>query len=175
MRKPLWFCGLSLLSLCFLTEASEADVFVRGPFGGTWVAVTPPQTGPGVLVQAPGVQVQLQQPPPPSPIVVVPQTPPPPPGPIVVVPQPPLPPPSVVVPLKPLTHREFAKIFRPIPGNYQVVLIHPGSGAPVNVSFTLPPGNPRVRVHPRELVFDYGRHEVEIRFAIHGKVKVITR
>ena len=85
------------------------------------------------------------------------------------------PPPSIVLPVKPLTHQEFAKIFQPLPGNYQVVLIHPGSRQPVQVSFTLPPGNPRVRVHHRDLVFDYGRHEVEIRFALHGKVRVISR
>ena len=67
MRTTLWFCGLSLLGLCLWTGTGEADVIVRGPFGRTWVAVTPSPSGSGVLVQAPGVQVQTQQPPPPMP------------------------------------------------------------------------------------------------------------
>ena len=72
--------------------------------------------------------------------------------------------------------QEFARIFKPLPGKYEVVLIHPGNKRPVNVCFTLPDGCPRVIVHHRELVFDYGRHhEVAIRFALGGRVRVVTR
>jgi hypothetical protein len=50
-----------------------------------------------------------------------------------------------------------------------VQLIHPLTGCPVDVCFTLPPGSPhRVRVQRRELEFDYGRQEVEIRFDRQG-------
>jgi hypothetical protein len=122
-----------------------------------------------------------------QPPVVVPGGPPP-----VVVPQPPVPvpapvppgaivpvppnPPVVLTPAPPMTHREFARIFKPMPGRYEVVLIHPGSRRPVHICFTLPEGCPRVRVHHRELVFDYGHHhEVVIRFALAGRVRVVTR
>jgi hypothetical protein len=84
--------------------------------------------------------------------------------------------PVVVTPAPPLTHQEFARIFKPLPGKYEVVFIHPGSRRPVNVCFTLPDGCPRVLVRHRELVFDYGRHhEVVIRFALGGRVRVVTR
>jgi hypothetical protein len=186
MRKPWWLCCLSLLGLCAWAGTGAADVVVRGPFGHNWVVVAPPAYGPGVVVQAPGVRVQVQEPPPlvvqpppvvvqPPPVIVRPVQPPvivqPPP----VIVQPPPQPPVVVLPTRPLTHQEFANVFQPLPGTYTVALIHPGSRAPVNVTFTLPPGVPRVRVLHRALVFDYGRHEVEIHFAIHGKVRVTTR
>ncbi len=186
MRRTTLWCGLSLLGLCAWTGTSAAQVVVRGPFGRTWVAVQPTPTG-GTVVKAPLVLVQTGPPvvvPPPPPVVI--QQPPPP---VIVQPPPPQPlvqppppqqlvvppPPAVVLPTKPLTHAEFARIFQPLPGTYSVVLVHPGSGAPVPVTFTLPAGNPRVRVLHRNLIFDYGRHEVDIRFAIHGKVKVIAR
>jgi hypothetical protein len=44
------------------------------------------------------------------------------------------------------------------------------------VEFTLPPGVPKkVRVHRRELEFDYGRQEVDVRFRPRGGVKVVYR
>jgi hypothetical protein len=46
---------------------------------------------------------------------------------------------------------------------------------PVTVAFVLPAGNPRVSYFAHSLVFDYGRHEVEIRFQIGGMVRVIER
>jgi hypothetical protein len=43
----------------------------------------------------------------------------------------------------------------------------------VTVQFTLPPGVPKkVRASRRELEFDYGRHEVDIRFLVRGRVRV---
>jgi hypothetical protein len=122
---------------------------------------------------------------PPAPVVLTPPpdvVPPPPaaiPGPIVSVPSP-LPPsaaPAVkaLVPAPPMTHHEFAQVFKPLPGKYEVSLIHPGSKCPVTVCFTLPEGCPQVKVHRRDLVFDYGRHEVHIRFALGGRVKVTAR
>lgn len=79
-------------------------------------------------------------------------------------------------PARPFTHREFAGLFQPQPGNYEVVLTHPVTCCPVKVCFCLPPGCPKkVRVHPREIVFDYGRDEVEIRFIRTGQVRVAYR
>jgi hypothetical protein len=101
-----------------------------------------------------------------------------PPAPIVSKPRPAeqadvLPPPQVLIPAtRPMTHQEFAALFKPAPGTYEVVLLHPGSKCPVTVCFTLPAGCPEVRVHRRELIFDYGRYEVEIRFQIGGRVRV---
>jgi hypothetical protein len=123
---------------------------------------------------APGLGALAQSPPVPPPPVPVPTPPGPPPG--SVVPLPPGPPPVVLTPAPPMTHQEFARIFKPLPGKYEVVLIHPGSHRPVPVCFTLPEGCPRVKVHRRELVFDYGRrHQVAIRFAVHGRVRVVNR
>src|SRR4051794_38321742 len=75
MRKYLWLGGLSLLGLCSWTAASNADVIVRGPFGRTWVQVTPATPVSGTVVRAPGVIVQAPPPGPPPGVIV--QTPPP--------------------------------------------------------------------------------------------------
>ncbi len=104
----------------------------------------------------------------PPPVVVVPAAPV---VPAPVVPPAPLPPPPA--PVRPPTIGEFAASFQPAPGTYQVTLLHPLTGCPVPVCFTLPPGCPcKVRVQRRELEFDYGRREVEIRFERHGGVRV---
>ena len=100
-------------------------------------------------------------PPPPvvTPVVVQPD------APAVVLPAP--------TPVRPPTHAEFARHFQPLPGRYEVVLLHPDTRCPVQVCFTLPPGCPKkVRVERRELEFDYGRYEVEIRFDRRGGVRV---
>ena len=136
---------------------------LAGVLGSTAVAqppgVVPPAPAPVVVPPLPPVDL-----PPPTPV---------PPG--VVVPAP-VPPAVVLTPAPPMTHQEFAHIFKPLPGKYEVTFIHPGSKRPVNVCFTLPDGCPRVRVRHRELVFDYGRHhEVVIRFALGGRVRVVTR
>ncbi len=160
---PLVPCGLSfhcrlplLLRCCRIPPAVV-------------VAVQPP-------VVAPPPPAVVPQPQPPAVVAPMPQPAPIVPGPIVPGNVVPAPPPVVLTPAPPMTHQEFARIFKPAPGNYEVVLIHPGSKRPVNVCFTLPPGCPRVRVRHRELVFDYGHHhEVCIRFALGGRVRVINR
>jgi hypothetical protein len=124
--------------------------------------------GLGALAQSPPV------PPPPVPLLPAPE----PPGAVGPPPKalPPALPPVVVTPAPPMTHQEFARIFKPMPGTYEVVLVHPGTRRPVPVSFTLPDGHPRVKVHRRELVFDYGRrHQVTVRFAVGGRVRVVNR
>jgi hypothetical protein len=84
------------------------------------------------------------------------------------------PPPQPVLPaVQAVTVAEFARTFQPAPGTYEVYLIHPGTKRPVKVVFTLPEGSPKkVKVWPRQLVFDYGKHWVKIRFALRGKVRV---
>jgi hypothetical protein len=71
------------------------------------------------------------------------------------------------------TLAEFATTFQPTPGRHEAELLHPGTGRPVKVAFTLPPGKPRaVRLSRREVVFDYGRGRVAIRFLLGGRVQV---
>jgi hypothetical protein len=73
-----------------------------------------------------------------------------------------------------MTHREFADTFKPAPGTYDVVLLHPVTNKPVQVTFTLPPGVVyNVRTFPRQINFDYGhRRDVTIRFLADGRVRV---
>lgn len=161
------------------TGGPGGGVFVKAPFVTVDVPPKYPVYYPQVPIQpgttAPGNQLPQPKPfmppadnmyivPPQQPGVVVPSQP----G--VVFPSQP----GVVVPSpKYLTHREFAQSFIPTPGTYKVTLIHPGSGCPVDVCFTLPPGCPKVRVGHRYIEFDYGHcREVEIRFALFGKVRV---
>ena len=65
--------------------------------------------------------------------------------------------------------------FKPAPGAYEVTFLHSRTKQPVTVAFELPPGNPEVSFVGHSLLFDYGRHEVEIRFQVGGKVKVTKR
>lgn len=90
------------------------------------------------------------------------------------VPPPSIAPPPAVVPLRPMTVQEFAATFKPLPGNYEVLLIHPKTCCPVKVCFTLPPGCLRkVRVTKHKIVFDYKcQRNVVIRFICCGKVRV---
>jgi hypothetical protein len=100
---------------------------------------------------------------------------PPPPGATLPPPQPiPPPPPPAVVPVHPLTVNEFAASFKPLPGKYEVLLIHPKTGCPVNVCFTLPPGCIRkVRANGHKIEFVYKcQRDVVIRFLHGGKVWV---
>ncbi len=92
--------------------------------------------------------------------------------PVVVAPAPPIVP--VEPPTRPMTVAEFARCFQPTPGHHSVWLIHPVTCRPVQVCFTLPAGCgcPKVRVHRREVEFDYGRREVEIHFRHNGTVTV---
>jgi hypothetical protein len=70
------------------------------------------------------------------------------------------------------TLAEFAGSFRPLPGTYEVTLIHPRTCCPVTICFTLPHGCPKVKVNRDELRFDYGRYEVDIEFKKKGRVKI---
>ncbi|HEY8503640.1 MAG TPA: hypothetical protein VIL46_03605 [Gemmataceae bacterium] len=85
-----------------------------------------------------------------------------------VLPAPPHPPALARIP----THREFAAAFKPAPGVYKVVVLHPRTCRPVEVCFALPFGCPKVRVGRRFIEYDYDDHEVEIRFRFNGKVDV---
>ena len=71
------------------------------------------------------------------------------------------------------TLNEFAASFAPKAGRYEVDIVHPFTGKPVKVSFTLPDGSPRrVKVQRRGLDFDYGSRQVSIRFLRDGEVRV---
>jgi hypothetical protein len=86
-------------------------------------------------------------------------------------PVPVLPPPTPLAP-RAMTLQEFACAVPPLPGTYDVLLIHSRKGCPVRVCFTLPPGCPKVRVSKHEIEFDYGRCEVQIRCRLCGKITV---
>lgn len=87
----------------------------------------------------------------------------------------PTPLPATVVPVvvtgpivldRPISHYDFARMFQPVPGNYEIVFIHPVKCCPVKVCFCLPPGCPKVCVNKRSLCFDYGHREVTIQFKL---------
>jgi hypothetical protein len=156
---------MALASALGVGGTAWGDVIVRGPFGGQITVWSPTD----VRVAPAGVVVVPTAPPP----VVVPT---PPQG----LPQPvPLPPPVVVAPVPqpaaktPITPQDFARTFQPTAGSHEVVFIHPRTRLAVMVVFDLPAGTPRVSYNANSLVFDYGRHEVEIRFAIGGRVRVV--
>jgi hypothetical protein len=72
-----------------------------------------------------------------------------------------------------MTHVEFARGFRPVAGNYEVVLLHPCTGRPVKVCFSLPHGCPEeIHVERDEIEFEYDDVEVEIEFKRDGRVRV---
>ncbi|MGE3803122.1 MAG: hypothetical protein AB7K24_00460 [Gemmataceae bacterium] len=74
---------------------------------------------------------------------------------------------------KPISHYDFARMFQPAPGNYEICFIHPVKCCPVKVCFCLPPGCPKVCVGKRSLCFDYGNCEVTIQFKIlFGRARV---
>jgi hypothetical protein len=85
-------------------------------------------------------------------------------------------PPVVIDAPRPIGPRDFAKSFVPAPGKYDVLFLHPVNGKPVSVLFQLPDGMPRkVQYVGHFLVFDYGRHKVDIHFQAGGKVTVAQR
>jgi hypothetical protein len=167
MRRTLGILVVTLASIATLAAVARADVIIRGPFGGLIVVPSSSdvQVAPGGVAVVPAPQPPL--PPTPLPVVPLPVTPLPAPPPVTPAPRP-----VVAAPVLP---QEFVKTFQPLPGAYQVVFIHPRSHQPVTASFVLPQGTPRVYYVPNSVVFDYGRHEVEIRFQILGRVKVIQR
>jgi hypothetical protein len=149
----------ALLIVALGASTGFAEVVIRTPFVTVQLgrpAAVPVRAAPVAVPQAVPVQVPvpIELPPP-----LVPAT-------------PALPPPASFQAARPMTHAEFAAGFQPLPGTYEVLLVHPGSKCAVPVRFTLPPGCPKVRVSKRELDFDYGKHEVQIRFRLCGKVTV---
>jgi hypothetical protein len=98
----------------------------------------------------------------------------PPPSVVPNLPPPAVVPPPVVLPVHPMTVSEFAASFKPLPGKYEVLLIHPKTGCPVKVCFTLPPGCLRmVRVTGHKIQFVYKHQcDVVIRFLHNGNVWV---
>jgi hypothetical protein len=157
MRTTRLIAVLALAVAAGATPA-RADFVLRVPF------VTVEVGRPGVTVQVGRVPLSFCRPAPtPAPAAVVPADQPP--SPFAV----PVPPP---VSSKALTLDEFATAFKPVAGTHEVVLLHPGSGQPVTVTFTLPEGSPQVRVLKRQIVFDYGKHDVEVHFRIGGRVQV---
>jgi hypothetical protein len=156
MRKHLVLGLAALTGLFSFGATARADVFIRVPF----VTVRVGTPGP-VIVNPPA-----------RPTVIIGQpvdVPPVEPAPRVIVQEPPA---RVVVSRAP-TLDEFAKSFQPAPGKYEVVIQHPVTCEPVKVCFTLPEGCPKkVRVHPREIDFDYGKTDVSIRFIRDGRVRV---
>jgi hypothetical protein len=94
--------------------------------------------------------------------------------PVSMQPQPqPLQPQQLARPAAP-THLDFANTFQPMPGQYQVLVLHPFTLQPVTVTFRLPPskGPYKTRVTARYVEFDSPDHTVDIRFARDGRVFV---
>lgn len=76
--------------------------------------------------------------------------------------------------IRAMTPHEFACTFKPECGSYEVVLIHPCTGCPVRVCFTLRPCCRGVIDHGNRLEFDYGcfLKDTVIRFNRNGGVHV---
>jgi hypothetical protein len=179
MKRMVLTGMLALTALALAADSGCADVIIRGPFGGMIVI------GSGADVRiGPGVYVGPRQPAYPPPMAKEP--------PIVSTPKPvirpdegePLPPPKKIdggvstapVPVPtPVAPQDFVKDFKAVPGHYEVLFLHPVNNQAVNVPFDLPEGNPKVSYKGRVLLFDYGRHEVEIRFKLGGRVVVTQR
>lgn len=71
--------------------------------------------------------------------------------------------------------QEFAASFRATAGTHDVVVMHPFTGQPVQVSFKLPAGTPNVHIKGairRCIEFDYDDTDVEIWFYKDGRVQV---
>ena len=211
MRRMLMAGLLAASGFALFAASSQADVIIRGPFGGTIVVPSPAEVrvGPGVMVGSPGPRYApsaangktTAEPPLYVPSAANGKTTAEPP--IVSTSRPAvrpetesdtLPPPKVLKPgmaatangevgpvpqpvVAPVLPRDFAKTFKPgpAPGSYEVLFLHPVSKEPVKVRFDLPPGYPEVSYWGGSLVFDYGRHEVEIRFKLRGRVVVVQR
>jgi hypothetical protein len=185
MLRPRWIGLLALAGLSVGAAPGQAEVIVRAPFVS--VVVGRP-AGPGCRgfgIHALGlVDVELRRG---GPLLPGPSVPAELPAPRPVVADPPgsevmeLPPPRPLVPAalpppRPLTLGEFATAFKPAPGKYEVVLVHPRTGRPVPVAFTLPDGPPpKMYVGRHELAFDYGRAAVVVRFGLRGRVRVSYR
>lgn len=115
------------------------------------LGLTAPAQPPAFPQLPPGVRVQPQVP---QPVFRVP-------------PQlPPQAPPAV-------TLADFSRLFTPTPGKHHVWVVHPCTGQPVAVCFTLPPGRlRRFEVDDRWIEFRFDRCEVRIDFLRNGRVDV---
>ena len=71
-----------------------------------------------------------------------------------------------------LTLQEFVRTFVPCPGTHHVWILHPRTGVPKEISFTLPAGRPKVHSGKLYVEFDYGKYEASIRFRLSGRVTV---
>src|SRR5262249_48567454 len=81
--------------------------------------------------------------------------------------------PAKVIPTRPPTPSEVVAAVKPRAGSYEVDLLHPFTGKPVKVLFSLPEGAPKkVRVNKLKMEFDYGRRSVLVRFYRDGSVRV---
>jgi hypothetical protein len=179
MRRTWIAVCLGLVVLIGRPVPARAEVYIRVPFFSFTVGPRYAASAPRVAVHVPFFDFELRRPVRvvnPCPPVAVAETPVPsaaPPKYDRVQPPPPEPVPALV---RPPSISEFAGSFRPAPGSYEAVVIHPMTKAAVKVRFTLPAGTPRkVRVRRRELVFDYGRHSVRLRFVRDGQVNVAYR
>jgi hypothetical protein len=177
MTRTLATWVLSMGTCALLAAPAPGDVVVRGPFGGQIVVWSPSdvRVAPGGVVVVPVTPAPVVVPVTPAPPMSPPQPVPLPAQPIPVPLQQPQPAIVVPAPKAPVLPQDFARTFQPRAGTYDVVFIHPRTNQPVSVAFDLPAGDPRVSWIGNSLVFDYGRHEVEIRFQIGGRVKVIQR
>src|SRR5262245_40465904 len=123
MRPFLWLAPL--VGVMCLPLVASAQVTVRAPFVRVQVGPpVPPQpyyppTYPATVPTTPGIPVPIPVPPEGIPV--------------------PLPDPTPAQPpAKVPTVDEFVACFKPLPGKYDVWIIHPGSGCPVRVCFCLP-------------------------------------
>jgi len=151
MRRLLLTSLFALLAVAVGVTPGRADWYVRAPF----VRVA---GGQGVWVRAPFVDIRVG-------------------GYVPVAPLPiermePVSPATPPLPVRVQTLDEFATSFRPAAGNYEVTLQHSRTGTPVTVRFTLPAGEPKIRVSRHEIDFDYGREDVRIRCQIGGRIRV---
>ncbi len=81
-------------------------------------------------------------------------------------------PPVPARPARTPTLQQFAREFNPTAGVHDVTILHPVSGKPIDVTFKLPPGQPKVWLYNRSIVFQYPRDEVQILFRILGRADV---
>lgn len=173
MSRGTWLAvGIGLLG----ASAARADVHVQTP----WAAVHVGK--PEVYVQVLGFTIRVPRtaampaaipalPPEPTPL-----TPPPPPTPVKpteTLPVPvEMPPEPAAAPVRALTIGELAAALGPQAGPHEVVVVHPSTGRPVVVRFTLPAPARRVRVHPHRVAIDCGRRDVVLVFLRNGGVRV---
>ncbi|MCX7664636.1 MAG: hypothetical protein N2112_03725 [Gemmataceae bacterium] len=81
-------------------------------------------------------------------------------------------PPVPVRPSRVPTLKEFAREFNPTAGVHEVTIIHPVTGRPIDVTFKLPAGRPKVWLYNRSIVFQYPQEEVQILFRLFGRADV---